>query len=156
MIEKGQGGSIINTGSVAGVLGGAGPLCYSAAKAAVNHLSRSAALELAPHRIRVNNILPGPIKTPLMLGNRPDQTAAKILDFVPFGRLGEPEDIAATALFYASDDSAFITGDSMLVDGGMVAAAPGVVSAQVLGGPAPGVTGANYGTTGRKATVRKE
>jgi NAD(P)-dependent dehydrogenase (short-subunit alcohol dehydrogenase family) len=65
MIQQGWGGSIINTGSVAGVHGGAGPVCYSTPKAAVNHLTRAAVLELAPHRIRINTILPGAIMTPL-------------------------------------------------------------------------------------------
>lgn len=156
MIAQGEGGSILNTGSVAGVLGGGGPLCYSVAKAGVNHLTRTAALELAPHRIRVNNILPGPIKTPLMLGARPEATSARMLEYVPLGRLGEPEDIAAAALFYASDDSGFVTGDSMLVDGGLVAAAPGMVTGHVLEEAPSGITGAHHGTTGRKPTIRRD
>lgn len=154
MIAQGRGGSIINTGSVAGNVGGNGPLCYSSAKAAVNHLTRAAAVELAPHRIRVNNILPGPIRTPLLLGRNPEETERGLLRFIPIGRLGEPEDIAAGAVFYASDESGFITGDSMTVDGGLVAASPGMVGAQTLDAGSRGPVGVNRGTTGQKSEIR--
>ena len=145
MIKQGWGGSIINTGSVAGVLGGAGPVCYSAAKAAVNHLTRAAAIELAPHGIRVNNVLPGTISTPLMHGGRPDEVGARMTPLIPMGRLGQPEDIAAGVLFYASDDSTYVTGDSTMIDGGLVAGSPGIIMQGSLGTPPPGLTGANRG-----------
>lgn len=153
MIAQGRGGSIINTGSIAGVVGGNGPLCYSSAKAAVNHLGRAGAVELAPHQIRVNTVLPGPIRTPLLLGRKPEETEKAVLNFVPIGRLGEPEDIAKAALFYASDDSAFVTGDSIMVDGGMVAASPGMVAARTLDAGSKGPAGVNRGSTGQKSEI---
>ena len=153
MIAQGRGGSIINTGSVAGIVGGNGPLCYSSAKAAVNHLGCAGAVELAPHQIRVNTVLPGPIRTPLLLGRKPEETERSVLNFVPIGRLGEPDDIAKAALFYASDESAFITGDSMIVDGGMVAASPGMVAARTLDAGSKGPVGVNRGSTGQKSEI---
>lgn len=155
MIQQGWGGSIINTGSVAGVHGGAGPLCYSTAKAAVNHLTRAAVLELAPHRIRINTILPGAIMTPLMHGGKPDVAAAAMKPFVPWPELGQPEHIADCALFYASDESAYITGDATLVDGGMVAVSPGIVMNGGLESAPAGYVGVNRGTTGLGTTVRR-
>lgn len=155
MLDQGWGGSIINTGSVAGLHGGAGPLCYSTAKAAVNHLTRTAAAELAPHRIRVNAILPGPIMTPLMHGGKPDEAASRMAPFVPWPSLGQPEHIAGVALFYASEDSAYVTGDGTLVDGGMVAASPGIVMRGGLEAAPPGFVGANRGTTGERTTIRQ-
>ena len=155
MIAQGWGGSIINTGSVAGQHGGAGPVCYSVAKAAVNHITRAATLELAPHRIRVNSILPGAIMTPLMHGGKPEQAAAAMAPFVPWPHLGEPEHIAGAALFLASDDSAYVTGESLLVDGGMVAVTPGIVMNGGLEAAPPGVVGVNRGTTGQKTVVRR-
>jgi NAD(P)-dependent dehydrogenase (short-subunit alcohol dehydrogenase family) len=155
MIAQGWGGSIINTASIAGLSGGGGHLCYSAAKAAVQNLTRAAALELAPHRIRVNTINPGVILTPLMHGGRPEQAAALMGPRVPWPELGRPEHIAGAALFFASDDSDYVTGDSMLVDGGLMAAGPGL---NLPGGPTtapPGFVGVNRGTTGEGTTVRE-
>jgi NAD(P)-dependent dehydrogenase (short-subunit alcohol dehydrogenase family) len=155
MRAQGRGGSIINTGSIAGVVGGNGPLCYSSAKAAVNHLTRAAAVELAVDRIRVNAILPGPIRTPLLLGKRAEETERGLLDFIPLGRLGEPADIAGAAVFYASDDSSFVTGDSTIVDGGLVAASPGMVAARTLDQGARGPAGVNRGSTGQKSEIHR-
>jgi NAD(P)-dependent dehydrogenase (short-subunit alcohol dehydrogenase family) len=155
MIAQGWGGSIINTASIAGLSGGAGPVCYSAAKAAVQNLGRGAAVELAPHRIRVNTINPGVIMTPLMHRGRPEAAAEAMAPLVPWPELGHPEHVAGAALFYASDDSAHVTGDAMLVDGGLVAAGPGLT---LPGGPttAPaGFVGVNRGTTGEGATIRE-
>ena len=155
MIAQGWGGSIINTASVAGLSGGAGPVCYSAAKAAVQNLTRGAAVELAPHRIRVNTINPGVILTPLMHRGRPEEAAAAVGPLVPWPELGRPEHIAGAALFYASDDSEHVTGDAMLVDGGLVAAGPGLT---LPGGPTtapPGFVGVNRGTTGQGAVIRE-
>src|SRR5215212_8168327 len=106
MIAQGWGGAIINTASVAGVGGGGGPLCYSAAKAAVLGLTRAAAVELAPHRIRVNAINPGTILTPLMHGGRPEQAADVMSRRVPWGAVGQPDDIAGAALFLAGEEAA--------------------------------------------------
>jgi NAD(P)-dependent dehydrogenase (short-subunit alcohol dehydrogenase family) len=127
MKRQGQGGTIISTASVAGLSGGRGPHIYSAAKAAVVNLTRSVALELAEHSIRVNCICPGAIATPLLAGvamDVPDplQALREMLPFFqPLRIAGLPEDIAAAALWLASDESRFVTGQAIVVDGGLTA-----------------------------------
>lgn len=124
-----NGGAIVNTASIAGTQAGAGPIAYSVAKAGVIHLTKVAAAELARDRIRVNAICPGLILTEIftpsdlvppamaqMIKAGMRQTAP---DAQPLERAGEPLDIANAALFFASEESAFVTGVSMLVDGGM-------------------------------------
>ena len=130
-IMKQQGsGSIINTGSIAGLTAGRGPIVYSAAKAAVIHLSKTAAMELGEHNIRVNCICPGYIATPLSANTvgRPDslieERLAGYTNRQPIPRAGRPRDIAEMALFLASDRSTFVTGQALVVDGG---AATGVM-----------------------------
>ncbi|HWF00119.1 MAG TPA: glucose 1-dehydrogenase [Caulobacteraceae bacterium] len=123
------GGSIINTASIAGLQAGWGPLAYSAAKAAVVHMSRCAAAELSPQGIRVNAICPGLIATSIfgtamgMGREAADQMAALVAQNAaiaqPIKKPGLPEDIAAAALYLASDDSRFVTGTHMIVDGGI-------------------------------------
>ena len=122
----GQGGSIINTTSTGGRGGGAGPTAYSAAKAAVENVTRNAAVELAPDLIRVNAIAPGFIKTPLNKIESDEQFRETIRPIQPLPVIGMPQDIANTALFLASDASRFITGTSILVDGGKLAWGPRV------------------------------
>jgi NAD(P)-dependent dehydrogenase (short-subunit alcohol dehydrogenase family) len=156
MVEQGWGGAIINTASIAGMSGGGGPLCYSAAKAAVINLTRAAAVELAPHRIRINAINPGTILTPLMHGGRPDRVADRLSRFVPWpDTVGRPEDIAGAALFLASDDAAYVTGEALVVDGGLTAAGPGLIRGGGPGSTPPGFVGANRGTTGEGTVIRK-
>jgi NAD(P)-dependent dehydrogenase (short-subunit alcohol dehydrogenase family) len=121
-MRKVGGGSIISTSSVAGLRGVAGLHAYSAAKAAVISITESAAIELGHDHIRVNCICPGGIVTPLTVRGAPggEEAAAKnMARMQPIPRAGKPEDIAAMALFLASDDSEWITGTSMIVDGGM-------------------------------------
>ena len=123
------GGSIINTASIAGLQAGWGPLAYSAAKAAVIHLSRCAAAELSPLKIRVNAICPGLIATSIfgtalgMSRDAADQMAAQVAENAaiaqPIPKAGVPEDIAAAALYLACDDSLFVTGTHLVVDGGI-------------------------------------
>jgi NAD(P)-dependent dehydrogenase (short-subunit alcohol dehydrogenase family) len=94
---------------------------YNASKGAVHMITRALAVELAPHGIRVNSICPGVTETPLAsyaLG-RPQQRAS-IERQVPLGRVGQPEDIAAAALFLASEDASYITGEALVVDGGFM------------------------------------
>ncbi|CAN5778232.1 glucose 1-dehydrogenase [soil metagenome] len=123
------GGAIVNTASIAGTQAGAGPIAYSVAKAGVIHLTKVAAAEVARDGIRVNAICPGLILTNIftpssvipagmatMIKQGMAQTAP---DAQPIAKPGLPEDIANAALFFASDESAFVTGVSMLVDGGM-------------------------------------
>ena len=122
MIERG-GGSIINISSVAGMRAGGGSFAYSASKWAVRGMTRSAAVRLGPHGIRVNSIHPGVIDTP-MLGVTRMATPGnmeELLGRVPLGRIGQPEEVAKLALFLASDDSAYSTGSEFVVDGGLLA-----------------------------------
>ena len=123
-------GSIISTASVAGLRVGYAPHLYSVAKCAVIHLTKSVALELGEHNIRVNAICPGFIATPLAAG-RPDATDSQIQQMRDagassqvLGRVGEPLDIANMALFLASDESEWITGREFVVDGGFEAGRP--------------------------------
>ena len=125
MIPQGTGGSIINTASVAGLSGDGGPMIYSAAKAAVISLSKSAAIELAEHRIRVNAICPGFIATPLASAGRDtDELSERFAVSQPWPEPGQGQHIAGAALFLAADDSRFITGEALVVDGGLTAAGP--------------------------------
>ncbi len=121
-MRKRGGGSIISTASVAGIRGFPGLHAYCAAKAGVVNLTRSAALELAKDRIRVNCICPGGINTPILHRNMPGGREA-LEQFLatgqPIQRAGHPEDIAAMALFLASNDSEWVTGQAMIVDGGL-------------------------------------
>ena len=127
-------GSIISTASVAGLRGGWGPHVYSAAKAAVIQLTRSIAMELAEESIRVNCICPGAIATPIFgtsLGLSADaaEQAASLVkgtlaSIHPIGRAGVAEDIAHAALWLAGDESTFVTGQAIVVDGGITAGRP--------------------------------
>jgi NAD(P)-dependent dehydrogenase (short-subunit alcohol dehydrogenase family) len=120
-------GSIISTASIAGLTAGAGPHIYSAAKAAVIHLTRSAALELAPHSVRVNCVCPGGIVTPLALGGVPmtpevEELSKKgLAKFQPIPRAGLAADVANAVLWLASDDSTFVSGAALAVDGAYLA-----------------------------------
>jgi NAD(P)-dependent dehydrogenase (short-subunit alcohol dehydrogenase family) len=121
-MRKVGGGSIISTASVAGIRGFNGLHAYCAAKAGVVNLTRSAALEFAKDKIRVNCICPGGINTPILHRNQPGVKEAMenwMAHGQPIGRAGHPEDIANMVLFLASDDSEWITGQPMVVDGGL-------------------------------------
>jgi NAD(P)-dependent dehydrogenase (short-subunit alcohol dehydrogenase family) len=153
MLARERGGVILNTASIAGLGGGAGPTAYSAAKAAVVNFTRAAALEFAHRRIRVNAIAPGAIRTPLFHSGRPEKMEQLARAKTPWPRLGEGSDIAAAALFLASDEAEFITGQVIVVDGGALAAGPD------FWGYGPGATfqrksGVNRGSTGEPQTVR--
>lgn len=151
MQAGGQGGSIIDTASVAGLSGGAGPLAYSSAKAAVINLTRAAATELGAHRIRVNAICPGAIATPLLaMGGDVEALAANLTSMQPWPEAGRGEDIAGTALFLAGDDSRFVTGAALVVDGGMTAAGPGLAARRGAESPLAGLVGVSRGSTGEE------
>ena len=111
-----DGGSIILIGSVASVKGTAS-CTYGATKAAVRRLVRTWTVELKDRRIRSNVLSPGPIKTPLM-DLQPADIIARIVATIPMGRIGEPDEVAKAAVFLASDDSSFVTGVELFVDGG--------------------------------------
>jgi NAD(P)-dependent dehydrogenase (short-subunit alcohol dehydrogenase family) len=112
-----DGGSIILTGSVASVKGTPAFWIYGATKAAIRNFVRAWTVELKDRRIRSNVLSPGPIETPIM-GQQPKDSIAKIVSTIPMGRMGEVEEVAKAALFLASDDSSFITGIELFVDGG--------------------------------------
>jgi len=129
VMKRQGGGSIINTASVAGLQAGFGPHVYSAAKAAVVHLTRSVAMELGESGVRVNCICPGGIATPIfggalgLAGPEADRIAEMMKTLLvarqPIQRAGLPEDIARAALWLASDDSSFVNGHALIVDGGL-------------------------------------
>lgn len=124
MRNQGQGGAIINTASTAGLSGGSGPLVYSAAKASVINLTKAAAVQLAPDRIRVNAICPGGIVTGLTDQGNPEEAAKRMDSFQPWPEHGKGENIAGAALFLASEDAGFVTGEALVVDGGLTAIGP--------------------------------
>jgi len=118
MVKRGGGGKIIFISSIHGFMPYAGAVAYNAAKAGLNHMAGSIALELARHRINVNAILPGWIDTP----GEHERFSQQQLDAegtaLPLGRLGLPSDIGKAAVFLASDDADYITGSLLTVDGG--------------------------------------
>ena len=118
------GGAIVNTASVAGLVGLAGRSAYVASKHGVVGITRTAALEYAQQGIRVNCVCPGYIRTPMVeyvLQHAGAQTEAQMVAREPIGRLGTPEEIAETVVWLCSDAAAFVTGHTMTVDGGFVA-----------------------------------
>jgi NAD(P)-dependent dehydrogenase (short-subunit alcohol dehydrogenase family) len=120
-----EGGSIILNASTAGSKASKISSVYGATKAAVRSFARSFTAELKNRKIRVNALSPGPIDTPGLsdafssLGMTDDQMKKTLISFVPLGRLGTPDEVAKVVLFLASDDSSFITGIELFVDGGM-------------------------------------
>ncbi len=154
LVQQDEGGVILSTASIAGMAGGAGPQAYSAAKASVINLTKNAAVELAPHRIRVNAIAPGVIVTPLAArGGMENETAATLQ---PWPEAGLSEDIANLALFLMSDESRFVTGANYLCDGGVLARGPRIFRPEEDGGGRrPGSRiGMTYGSTGLEPKLR--
>jgi glucose 1-dehydrogenase len=123
MVASGRGGVIINMSSVNALLAIPGLAAYACSKGALNQLTKVAAIELAPHNIRVVAIGPGTILTDLakqaVMGD--DTARRKILARTPIGRAGEPEEVASVASFLASDDASYITGQTIYPDGGRLA-----------------------------------
>ncbi|RZJ91374.1 MAG: SDR family oxidoreductase, partial [Brevundimonas sp.] len=128
VMAKAGKGSIICTASVAGLRSGAGPSPYSASKAGVINLVQTACQELYGTNVRVNAICPGLIETgmtkPIFDRAREKGTDSKIGQLNPMKRNGEPEEIANTALFLASDDSSYVNGQAFVVDGGLSTSHP--------------------------------
>jgi NAD(P)-dependent dehydrogenase (short-subunit alcohol dehydrogenase family) len=154
MKAQGEGGSFINTASIAGLNGGDAPQAYSAAKAAVINLTRAVAVELAPLRIRVNAICPGGINTPLLHRGSPEAMEGMLAKMQPWPEAGRAEHIASVALFLASEDARFVTGEALVADGGLTAA--GAHSMRALGQAeaAFAAFGVDRGTTGLEPTLR--
>jgi NAD(P)-dependent dehydrogenase (short-subunit alcohol dehydrogenase family) len=122
MIARGRGGAIVNMASTNALEGEAGYAHYNASKGAIAMLTRTMAIELGPHDIRVNALCPGKIATPLQ-GEAEDTeyTRRFVRDRIPLGRSGTPEEVAAAYAFLASDEASFITGELLVVDGGQLA-----------------------------------
>jgi NAD(P)-dependent dehydrogenase (short-subunit alcohol dehydrogenase family) len=119
---EGGGGSVINTASFVAVMGAAtSQISYTASKGGVLALSRELGVELARRGVRVNALCPGPVDTPLLreLFAKDPERAARRLVHVPMGRFAHAEEIAAAALFLASDESSYVTASTFLVDGGL-------------------------------------
>jgi 3alpha(or 20beta)-hydroxysteroid dehydrogenase len=122
MIAQGA-GSIVNISSIDGIVGVANMTSYVASKFAVTGLTRSVAIEAGPHNVRVNAVHPGVIETPMLLAAPPAVRARvdKSIARQPMPRMGKPGEIAQAVLFFASDDSSFCTGSSLVADGGHIA-----------------------------------
>lgn len=126
-MRRAGGGSIVNTASIAGIVGMANP-AYSGSKGGVHVMTKMMALDLAKDKIRVNAVAPGFINTPMLSGERrgkdeagQKQTLQRFADRTPIGRHGEPIDIANAVLYLASDEASFVTGHTLVVDGGFTA-----------------------------------
>ena len=126
MRAQNRGGIIVNTASIAGLSGGCGPLTYSSAKAAVINLTRSSAIQLAEDNIRVNAICPGFIQTGLTQSKTKSESevASEMSKMQPNPSNGKSEDISAAVLFLSTNDSRFVNGESIVVDGGLTALGP--------------------------------
>ncbi|MBU5349094.1 SDR family NAD(P)-dependent oxidoreductase [Paenibacillus lautus] len=120
MLSQGDGGAIVNCGSIHSHVGKAGVTAYASAKGGVKLLTQSMSADYAPKGIRVNAVCPGYIDTPLIQG-RTEAITQHLVGLHPMGRLGQPEEVAKAVLFLASEDASFITGTSLLVDGGYTA-----------------------------------
>lgn len=154
MKAQGTGGAIVNTASIAGLAGGIGPQAYSAAKAAVISFTKTTAVELAPHNIRVNAVSPGVITTPLVETGRAD-VASAMAPLQPWPAPGMADDIARVIEFLAGDGARFITGENIVIDGGLMASGPRLGDA-IGGDPAArGLAGVNRGSTGLGHVVTK-
>jgi NAD(P)-dependent dehydrogenase (short-subunit alcohol dehydrogenase family) len=114
------GGSIVNISSIYGIIGSAASTAYHGSKGAVRLLSKAAAVQYAPDKIRVNSVHPGVIKTP-MVDIFADQDLAAIANLAPMKRAGTAEEVAWVVLFLATDEASFVTGAEYVVDGGYTA-----------------------------------
>ncbi|MGC5343044.1 SDR family NAD(P)-dependent oxidoreductase [Streptomyces sp. DT24] len=123
---RGGGGSIINTASVAGLVGDVLQISYGAVKAAVVNITKSIAVQYGPQNIRCNAVAPGAIMTPALLDNLPDEVIEALKGYNALPYLGAPEDIGHTMVFLASDEARYLTGQLLVVDGGMTSQSPAV------------------------------
>jgi NAD(P)-dependent dehydrogenase (short-subunit alcohol dehydrogenase family) len=123
MVPAGRGGAIVHVSSVAGIMGDPKMAPYNAAKGGVNLLTKNMALDYAPHGIRVNAVCPGRVATPMPKSRlKPGEDWEEVLTRwgknIPLGRVGRPEDIAQSILFLSGDESSWITGTTLVIDGG--------------------------------------
>ena len=119
LMEQSGGGSIVNISSVAGLRGSPGAIAYSATKWALRGMTKAAAIDLAPRKIRVNSVHPGPIDTEMIKVRTPEQNQQR-LQLVPMKRMGTAEEVASLVLFLLSDESGYVTGAEVAIDGGAV------------------------------------
>lgn len=152
--SQGQGGAIVSTASVAGFAAGGGAHCYSAAKAAIINLTRSVAVELAPFRIRVNAVAPGPVMTDLFHRGDPAAAERAILERQPWPEVGRAGDVAGVVVFLASSEAGFVTGETIVVDGGLLARGPAVFGSG-SDSPLLKAVGLDRGSTGQPSEVRR-
>ena len=132
MVERQCGGSIVNTASVNGLVASPGSAPYVASKHAVLGLTKSAAVEYGQYGIRVNAVSPGAIRTQLLRGAYgSDEAVGQLGAAHPLLRIGTPEEVAETVVWLLSDSSSYVTGQSLVLDGGLTAQRPGVASAGV-------------------------
>lgn len=117
VMERSGGGSIVNISSVAGLRGSPGAIAYSATKWALRGMTKAAAIDLAPKKIRVNSVHPGPIDTEMLHVRTPEQNARRV-EQVPMKRMGTAEEVARLVVFLLSDESGYITGSEVAIDGG--------------------------------------
>jgi len=122
MVAQGTGGAIVNMASTNGLVGERGLAAYNAAKAGVNLLTKTMAIELAEHNIRVNAVCPGFIPTELVLESGGEESFIReYINKIPLRRYGKPEEVADLYAYLASDEASFITGASIVIDGGQLA-----------------------------------
>lgn len=122
MLAQGDGGRLIAIASIASLVASPSGVAYNASKGAVLQLVRTLAAQLAPHRITVNAVCPGFVRTAMTKETQSDpERYSRVVAMHPLGRLGEPEDVAGAAFFLASEDAAFVTGVALPVDGGYTA-----------------------------------
>ena len=117
LMEQSSGGSIVNISSVAGLRGSPGAIAYSATKWALRGMTKAAAIDLAPRRIRVNSVHPGPIDTEMLKVRTSEQNRER-LKLVPMKRMGTADEVASLVLFLLSDESGYVTGAEVAIDGG--------------------------------------
>jgi NAD(P)-dependent dehydrogenase (short-subunit alcohol dehydrogenase family) len=118
LLAHGDGGSIVNTSSFLARGAAVGSSAYSASKGALEAMVRALALELGPHGIRINNVLPGVIDTPMFRRLGGSAAAESLQGYTPLRRLGRPADVSDVAVWLGTDEARFVTGQSLLVDGG--------------------------------------
>ncbi|MDO5701692.1 MAG: SDR family oxidoreductase [Bowdeniella nasicola] len=125
LIARSGGGSIVNTASTLGKFASPASFAYQATKGAVRMMTKSAALALAPHKIRVNTVLPGLVDTEFIARHKETGALDSSLSRIALGRIGEPQEISAAVVFLLSDEASYVTGAEIIVDGGLIAGSTG-------------------------------